>query len=129
MKQLILSILFSVVVGLPLMASPAEVCDGNDVQRKGTEAVVTQRPEMPRQNARPYHKFDVKVKKIDLTKLPAPKRVAPNVSSSLVQTKQGLITKQRLGFLERIIHFGPVVLPDGIPKNPFPPKDGQTRPK
>lgn len=73
MKKLLFSLLLCLGVGLTLMAGPAPMGDNTNPQRKGDVTVVPQRTDMPRQHARPYLKHEVKVKKIDVTNLPAPK--------------------------------------------------------
>ena len=86
MKQLVLTLLLSVGVGLTLMGSPAQVCDDNNTQNNvvvtncenlsqdaGSMAVVQERPNIPESMVRIGMKHECK-KKIDVSKQTGPNR-------------------------------------------------------
>ena len=120
MRKLVLSFLLSCGVGLTMFASPAQVCDDDNVQGRGNVTQVAGHVDSPVRQLPSHMKHEVVVKKMDRMVKKAPKRVINLPSSSAI----GQLHQIQRTFTADLIVNWPVIESTGIGKNPRPVKPG-----
>ena len=121
MKKLMIAIVCSIGVGLAMMASPAQVCDDdNAIAAQGGNSVHSVIGK-PVTHGRNLIKHEWKMKKIDFSKVNAPRHIGYGLGSTdplIKDTTRSRIITKTVFIISDPVPGPPIIRPNG----PFPPE-------